>query len=142
MKRMIIAMTLILALVLGAVALAETTEPEAPAGQSGQAVPEEGAATEDGTEPKDENADAAAAPEDAFKALRDARLSTKLEELQTELDEYVAAGKLTQEQAGLIVNSIKEQQEARQSKGRCDYQQMPGNQKGGNQQFGQFPGRR
>ena len=136
MKRIIIAMTLILALVLSVGALAEVTEPEAPAAQSELAAPEEA----------DEAADDAVTLEDAFKALFEARLSTKLEELQAELDEYVAAGKLTQEQADLIMNSIKERQEAMQGNGGYDWRQMPGNRQqfpgmqGGDRQFGQCPG--
>ena len=140
MKRIIIAMTLILALALGVAAQAEVTEPEAPVEQSERSAPEDAAA------PADEPADEEATLEDAFNALFEARLSTKLEELQAELDEYVAAGKLTQEQADLIMNSIKERQEAKQDNDGRDWRQMPGNQRqcpgmqGGNRQFGQCPG--
>ena len=152
MKRIIIAMMLILALVLGVIALAETAEPEITTEQSEQTAPEE-TKPEDETTPEEDVPDTAPTLEDAFKALHDARLSTKLDELQSELDGYVAAGKLTQEQADMIMNSFEERQETKQNNGRCDCQQMPncqmpqmpGNQNGGNQmpgnrQFNQCPG--
>ncbi len=142
MKRIIIAITLILALVIGCFALAETTEPTeqaTPEEQTEQAFPEEQEVPEENTQSDAE------ALQEAFKALWDARLSSKLDELQTELDEYVAAGKITQEQADLIMNSVKERMEAKQNK-QCDCQQcgpqggrMPGMQ-GGQQQMPQMPG--
>ena len=61
-----------------------------------------------------------------------------MESLKTELDEYVAAEKLTQEQADLI---LKQFSEGKQDQGRG--QEMPGRQRGqrgGRQRGQQMPG--
>ncbi len=148
MKRIIIALTLAMALILGIVALAETADATAPAEQIEQTAPAE---QTEPTAPEDAETEAPAAEEttleDAFKALGDARFSARMDALQAELDEYVAAGKLTQEQADLIVNSLKEKQEDNGRsdcrKGGCRHQsrgnrQIPGQQNGG--QMPQAPG--
>ncbi len=161
MKRIIIALTLAMALVLGVVALAEATDSTLPAEQTEQTAPENAAAeppVAEETTPEDAAAQTPATEEatlqDALKALDDARFSTRMDELQAELNDYVAAGKLTQEQADLIMNSMKEKQSDSGFNGRkggrnrqsLDSRQFPGQQGGGqmpqmpNAQDGQFPG--
>ena len=94
---MMIALMLVLALVIGAVALAENAEPE---------IPETPAVEQ--TQPEAPSTDTAAdstALQDAFKAYNEARSSSHQEELEAELKGYVESGKLTQEQADLILAS-------------------------------------
>ena len=126
---MVIALSLALVLVLGVVALAENAPqtPELPAANALQ-TPEEApdsAQTPDGAQASDDTALQA-----ALKALQEARQSDREQDLQAELDGYVAAGKLTQEQADLIMNHYKEQQAQRNGTcPSCGYQFQNG--KGG-----------
>ena len=97
--RIVLALTLVLALALGVAALAENVEaepaePEAPAAESAEAS--------DST-----------ALDDALDAYYAAKDDGRADELEAELKEYVAAGKMTQEQADLILNYYKEQQALR-----------------------------
>ena len=130
MKRIIIAMTLILAMALGCAAFAEGTGPTdqvtpGQAEQAGAAVPEEEAAPAvEAAEPEETNDGL----REAMDAFRDARKSAREEKLQAELDGYVADGKLTQEQADLIMKAFTEKQDA--GKDGCGCRQMPGRQDG------------
>ena len=70
--------------------------------------------------------------QDAFNAYRTARQSDQQEELEAELKSYVASGKLTQEQADLILNYYKEQEALRNGTcPNCGYQFQNGFGKGG-----------
>ena len=139
---MVIALTLALVLVMGVVALAENAPqaPELPAANELQ-TPEE---APDNAQASDDTALQA-----ALKALQEARQSDHEQDLQAELDGYVAAGKLTQEQAGLIMNHYKEQQAMRNGTcPNCGYQfqngkggRMNGNGRGGKGGFGGRGGR-
>ena len=109
---MILTLALVLAIVVGVVALAETAEPQAPelpavedAQPSDEAAEPEAPATDTATD--------ATALQDALNAYRAAKESSHAEELETELNGYVASGKLTQEQADLILNYYNEQQSLR-----------------------------
>lgn len=112
----------------------------------------ENAPAAEATAPQEAAPEAAQSAEDALneaydayaKARRSARNQARLDALKTELDGYVAAGSMTQEQADLILKSATEQSTAQGTKtnrrGR-----MPGNGqtrgKGGrNVQPGQMPG--
>jgi len=53
---------------------------------------------------------ASAELQDAFKAYSDAKEAAQEEDLKADLDSYVAAGKITQEQADLILNYYKERE--------------------------------
>ena len=154
MKNYIIGIALALALVMGVVAFAETAEPatdpvpavteEAPAEE---AAPEAPAAE---TEKTDDNA----ALQEALEAYRSARESKRVDELTEELNGYVEAGTMTQEQADLILNSVKERMAAKNGEcPNCGYQfqnnaPWMGGQKGqrggrmmqGGQMNGQMPG--
>ena len=157
MKRMILAMTLVLALILGCAAIAEPTDPAQQAElvapnppesslNGAQTAPEVDAAPENAPAPQEE-----AAPEqsqesdalaDALNALHDARSAKALEALQAELDEYVAAGKLTQEQADLIVKEFQQRQEngrgCPQGDCRMRGKGQKGNRMGGQKQYGNW----
>jgi len=103
---MMIALALALALVMGVVALAENAEPttDLPAAsdlQTPTEAPQDSAATDTQND---------TALQDALKAYNEARESGREQSLQEELDGYVAAGKLTQEQADLIMNHYKERE--------------------------------
>ena len=108
MKNTIIGIALALALVMGVAAFAETAEPatdpvpavteEAPAEDAAAAAP---AAD---SEKVDDNA----ALQEALEAYRGARESKRVDDLTEELNGYVEAGTMTQEQADLILNSVKE----------------------------------
>ena len=126
---MLIALMLTLVLVIGAVALAENaeTEPETPAVVETQ--PEEAPA-----QPEAPSTDTAedSALQDAFKAYNEAKTSSHQEELEAELKSYVESGKLTQEQADLILNYYNEQQSLRDGVcPNCGYQFQNGYGKGG-----------
>lgn len=115
-RKLTLALALILALAMGAIAFAEAADDnqdvELPA-ESEQAA--------------DEAAEDTSALEDAFEAYYEARESGRMDDLQSELDEYVAAGKLTQEQADLILNYYKEQQSLRDGKcPNCGYEFQSG----------------
>lgn len=126
---MVIALSLALVLVLGVVALAENAPqaPELPAANALQ-TPEE---TPDNAQtPDDAQASDDTALQAALKALQEARQSDHEQDLKEELDGYVAAGKLTQAQADLIMNHYKEQQALRNGTcPSCGYQFQNG--KGG-----------
>ena len=113
MKNYIIGIALALALVMGVAAFAETAEPttdpipavteEALAEDTTAEVPAEG------TEKADDNA----ALQEALDAWRSARESKRVDDLTEELNGYVEAGTMTQEQADLILNSVKERMAAK-----------------------------
>ena len=150
MKNYIIGIALALALVMGVVAFAETADPV-------PAVTEE-APTEDAAPeaPADEaaKADDNAALQEALAAYRRARESKRVDDLTEELNGYVEAGSMTQEQADLILNSVKERLAAKNGEcPNCGYQfqnntPKMGGQKGqrggrmmqGGQMNGQMPG--
>ena len=145
MKNYIIGIALALALVMGVVAFAETAEP---ATDSVPAVTEEAPAEEAAAET--EKTDDNAALQDALEAYRRARESKRVDDLTEELNSYVEAGSMTQEQADLILNSMKERLAAKNGEcPNCGYQfqnnapQMGGQkcQRGGRMlQGGQMPG--
>jgi len=163
MKRTLI-IALALALALGTTGIAETAEPvptevEAAADVSTEEAGDQAQVAAEETDSK--TSEASVTLEDALKALREARKEAKLNELKAELDKYVAAGKLTQEQADLILKQFSEkkdqrhgqkrnrrggQQDGRQQNGKQGSQQMPDNQMPSNQmpqQDGQqMPGNR
>ena len=130
---MMIALSLALVLVLGVVALAENEAqvPELPAAGDLQA-PVEAPAQDNAQAPAD---DAQATQDDtalqqALEAYRTAKESGREQALQDELDGYVAAGKLTQEQADLIMKYYKDRQAMRNGTcPSCGYQFQNG--KGG-----------
>jgi predicted Zn-ribbon and HTH transcriptional regulator len=145
MKNYIIGIALALALVMGVVAFAETAEPATdPVPAVTEEAPAEEAAAE--TEKTDDNA----ALQDALEAYRRARESKRVDDLTEELNGYVEAGSMTQEQADLILNSMKERLAAKNGEcPNCGYQfqnnapQMGGQkgQRGGRMlQGGQMPG--
>ena len=113
---MLIALALALAIVMGVTALAENAEPGAPAVEA--QAPEETPATDDAQATTDDSA----ALREALDAYRAAKQDKRLEELESELNGYVAAGKLTREQADLILNQYKDRQtqrnDARGNKGK------------------------
>ena len=145
MKNYIIGNALALALVMGVVAFAETAEPATdPVPAVTEEAPAEEAAAE--TEKTDDNT----ALQEALEAYRSARESKRVDELTEELNGYVEAGTMTQEQADLILNSVKERLAAKNGEcPNCGYQfqnnapQMGGQkgQRGGRMlQGGQMPG--
>ena len=132
-------LALVLALALGLAAFAESTG----AGFDETADPEElTEAAEEMTEEAEaetEQPDAAQAENDqlreALDAYRSAKEQNRAADLEEELSAMVSAGQLTQEQADLILNSVKEQQALRDGKcPNCGYQFAAGkgmNGKGG-----------
>jgi len=118
MKNYIIGIALALALVMGVAALAETAEPATdPIPAVTEEAPNEGAA------PETEKADDNAALQDALEAYRSARESKCVDDLTEELNGYVEAGTMTQEQADLILNSVKERLAAKNGEcPNCGYQ--------------------
>ena len=105
---MLVTLALVLAIVMGVVALAENAETETPAIEEAPAVTEP---TGDAEAPAD--ATESTALQDALNAYNQARQSSKVENLEAELNGYVASGKLTQEQADVILNYYKEQESLR-----------------------------
>ena len=152
MKNYIIGIALALALVMGVVAFAETAEPATdPVPAVTEEAPAEEAATDAAeTEKTDDNA----ALQEALEAYRSARESKRVDDLTEELSGYVEAGTMTQEQADLILNSVKERMAAKNGEcPNCGYQfqnnaPRMGGQKGqrggrmmwGGQMNGQMPG--
>ena len=148
MKRTIITLTLILALALGCAAVAEEVPGALPA--EGADVVEEMPADAAPDAPDMPVAPAApsTSPTDDLKAAMDAYRAAKQEkavdDLEEELDGFVEEGSLTQEQADLILNSVKERIAAKNGEcpncgykfdskksGRCGQQkQFPGGQRG------------
>ena len=128
-----IAFTLVAVLITGVIALAENAAPEIPElpsveeSQTEQAQPEQ-----DAQQPAADASSDNTALQDAFDAYRAARQSDQQEELEAELKSYVASGKLTQEQADLILNYYKEQEALRNGTcPNCGYQFQNGFGKGG-----------
>ena len=151
MKNTIIGIALALALVMGVVAFAETAEPSTdPVPAVTEEAPTEEAAPAAEAEKTDDNT----ALQEALEAYRSARESKRVDELTEELNGYVEAGTMTQEQADLILNSVKERMAAKNGEcPNCGYQfqnnapQMGGQrgQRGGRmmqggQMNGQMPG--
>ena len=126
---MLIALSLALVLVMGVVALAENAPetPELPAASDLQAQAEAETPANEPAADSQSTQDAAALQE-ALQAYRAAKDSAREEALQDELDGYVAAGKLTQAQADLIMNYYKERQALRNGTcPGCGYQFQNGN---------------
>jgi predicted Zn-ribbon and HTH transcriptional regulator len=147
MKNYIIGIALALALVMGVVAFAETAEPST---DLVPAVTEEAPTEEAAPAAEAEKTDDNTALQEALEAYRSARESKHVDDLTEELNGYVEAGSMTQEQADLILNSMKERLAAKNGEcPNCGYQfqnnapQMGGQkgQRGGRMlQGGQMPG--
>ena len=136
MKRTLI-ITLALALALGTAAMAETVPTEAAAVASTEEVVQEQA-----TAGETDDSEASVTFEDALKALRDARQEARQDELKTELDGYVATGKLTQEQADVILKQFSDKTDQKQGQKhnrRGDRQRGHGWQQNGKQGGNQMP---
>ena len=121
---MMVALTLVLALVLGAVALAENAAQEATEAPSAPetAAPEEAAPETEQLSDAEAQEDSAAL-KDALKAYKAARQSSRQEALEAELNSFVEAGKLTREQADLILEYYTEQKSLRDGTcPNCGYQ--------------------
>ena len=115
---MMIALALVAALVMGVVAMAENTAHEAPEMPPvEEAQPEQVETEQDAQQPDTDAATDDSALREALDAYKAAKQSGRQEALEAELKGYVESGKLTQEQADLILNEYKEQ-EARRS-GTC-----------------------
>lgn len=123
---MMMALALVTALIVGVVALAESAAPEAP-----ELPSIEEAQPETEQQPAEAATDNSALME-AFDAYRAAKQSTRQEALEEELKGYVESGKLTQEQADLILNYYRDQQALRDGTcPSCGYQFQNGSGKGG-----------
>lgn len=107
---MLIMLALVLAIVMGVVAMAESAQPDAALPPSAQETAPEAPAA-DATAP--DAATESTALQDALNAYNAARQSSQAESLETELNGYVASGKLTQEQADLILKYYKDRQSLR-----------------------------
>ena len=120
MKNYIIGIALALALVMGVVAFAETAEPSTdPVPTVTEEAPTEEAAPAAEAEKTNDNT----ALQEALEAYRSARESKRVDELTEELNGYVEAGTMTQEQADLILNSVKERMAAKNGeRPNCGYQ--------------------
>ena len=117
---MLITLALVLAIVVGVVAIAESAETEAPQLPATEQAPAETAPEAEA--PSTESTDSTALKE-ALDAYNAARQSSKVEGLEAELKGYVESGKLTQEQADLILNYYKEQESLRNGTcPNCGYQ--------------------
>ncbi len=122
---MMMALALVTALIVGVVALAESAAPEVPELPSIEEAQPETPQTEQ--QPADDATDNTALKE-ALDAYRAAKQSDRQEALEAELKGYVESGKLTQEQADLILNYVKEQQALRDGTcPGCGYQFRNGN---------------
>ena len=123
MKNYIIGIVLALALVMGVVAFAETAEPATDSMPSvSEEAPNEGAASE-APSTEAEKADNNAALQEALGAYRSAQESKYVDDLTEELNGYVKAGTMTQEQVDLILNSVKERLAAKNGEcPNCGYQ--------------------
>lgn len=129
----LIAFTLVAVLITGVIALAENAAPEIPELPSvEESQPEQAQPEQDAQQPAADASSDNTALQDAFDAYRAARQSDQQEELEAELKSYVASGKLTQEQADLILNYYKEQEALRNGTcPNCGYQFQNGFGKGG-----------
>ena len=146
MKNFIIGIVLALALVMGVVAFAETAEPSTdPVPAVTEEAPVEEAAADTpaaDTEKTDDNT----ALQEALEAYRSARESKRVDDLTEELKGYVEAGTMTQEQADLILNSVKERLAAKNGEcPNCGYDLRGKGMRGGPQRGGmkgqqQMPG--
>ena len=162
-----VGIALVLALALSTAAIAEGTTEPTPAADPVLAM--ESAVTEEATTEEASPAEKAApqqtedALQDALDAYRAAKQDKAVSDLEAELNGYVEAGSLTQEQADLILKNVKEQVAAMKGEcPSCGYQfsnggklrgrmggqhqnrgqqrgRMPGNNQG-SQQRGQMPG--
>lgn len=149
MKHIIIALTAILALTLGVTSMAEAPEaaPDTGVPAIEQQAPETEAPEEATSEAEAPAADDNAALTEALQALRDARSSARLDELEAELKGYVEAGKLTQAQADQLMEFYRTHQQNRSQRGRgrdCGDGQngrMPGGRQSGGQMRGGHGGR-
>ena len=130
---MLIAFTLVAVLITGVIALAENAAPEIPELPSvEESQPEQAQPEQDAQQPAADASSDNTALQDAFDAYRAARQSDQQEELEAELKSYVASGKLTQEQADLILNYYKVQEALRNGTcPNCGYQFQNGFGKGG-----------
>ena len=127
---MMLALALVAALVVGVVAVAENAAPEMPSMEAVQPDP----AQPDQTQPDQSSQQPAADTElqQAYDAYRAAKQSGRREALEDELKGYVEAGKLTQEQADLILKDYKEREALRNGTcPNCGYQFENGMGKGG-----------
>ena len=129
---MLIAFTLVAVLITGVIALAENAAPEIPELPSvEESKPEQAQPEQDAQQPAADASSDNTALQDAFDAYRAARQSDQQEELEAKLKSYVASGKLTQEQADLILNYYKEQEALRNGTcPNCGYQFQNGFGKG------------
>ena len=129
---MLIAFTLVAVLITGVIALAENAAPEIPELPSvEESQPEQAQPEQDAQQPAADASSDNTALQDAFDAYRAARQSDQQEELEAELKGYVESGKLTQEQADLILNYYKEQEALRNGTcPNCGYQFQNGFGKG------------
>ena len=142
MKNYIIGITLVLVLILGIAALAEGTDPvpENPAvaapSNPDVAAPSNPAVTEE-ADPEQVTDDNTALQE-AFEAYRSAKQDKAVDDLEEELNGYVVAGSLTQEQADLILSNVKERLAAKNGEcPNCGYKlENKGRGMGGNRQRG------
>lgn len=134
---------LVLALALSTAVMAEGTTEPVPATDPVPAVTQDAAAEQDSS----------AALQDAMDAYRAAKQEKAVDSLEEELNGYVAAGTMTQEQADLILNNMKERTALKNGQcPNCGYQFSNGGKgqrgmggKGGRQQRGgmqrgQMPG--
>lgn len=130
---MLIAFTLVAVLITGVIALAENAAPETPELPSvEESQPEQAQPEQDAQQPAADASSDNTALQDAFDAYRAARQSGQQEELEAELKGYVESGKLTQEQADLILNYYKEQEALRNGTcPNCGYQFQNGFGMGG-----------
>ena len=131
---MMLALALVAALVVGVVAVAENAAPEMPSMEAVQPDP----AQPDQAQPDQAQPDQAQQPaadtelQQAYDAYRAAKQSGRQEALEDELKGYVEAGKLTQEQADLILKDAKEREALRNGTcPNCGYQFKNGMGKGG-----------
>lgn len=105
---------------MGVAAFAETAEP---ATDPIPAVTEEASTEETAPAAETEKADDNATLQEALEAYRSARESKCVDDLTEELNGYVEAGTMTQEQADLILNSVKERLAAKNGEcPNCGYQ--------------------
>ncbi|MBR2698120.1 MAG: hypothetical protein IKE76_05955 [Clostridia bacterium] len=132
---MMLALALVAALVVGVVAVAENAAPEMPSMEAVQPDPAQPEQTQpDQTQPDQSVQQPAADTElqQAYDAYRAAKQSGRQEALEDELKGYVEAGKLTQEQADLILKDYKEREALRNGTcPNCGYQFENGMGKGG-----------
>ena len=126
---------LALSLILCLAAFAETVEPETPElpAVEDAAPAEDTAPATDAAPATDSSATTdSAALQAALNAYRAAKQSKQITDLESELNEYVAAGTLTQEQADLILKYQKDQAALQNGTcPNCGYQFSSGAGKGG-----------